>query len=425
MKNLVTHSISKARSVQKKRQLRQILLLCAVILLLIIAMVVIRVSIMKNAMDAMYPTDSAVAGTTAPSDLQTSAPASSDDSSDPSSAPATDTTASATDTSAPATDTTASGTSAGETGTAPSETPETTAASTGPAAILPETDVYIPVTSTLQTISHKARDSAYHTLQKDVQTLIDTQVGVRCGFYYINLQNNEEFGYNETAPFVVGAAINLPINTMLYDQVREGTLALTEIMSFTGADKVDGSGNLQNEAAGTQHYIRELSQLSIIQSDNTAAEMLLRRMDGIDSVNDSLKLISDFVDFRTPVTYTDFDHVQRSGKNRSCALDQAKYAAYFYKEYMSYPTVYQSLFNDLAHASSDWGVGSSLPSDVLVCHKTGSNVTFSSETDTALIFADEPYVLSVTVECADAVTAKDLQKQLGDLVYAYLHGCYS
>lgn len=423
MKNPVTFSISEARKVQKTRQIRQIILLCAVILLLLGALLVIRVLTMKQEADKLFPSESVTAAAAA-STLTPTPYVTAEESSEVTSASET----AVSETTLPATVSetapgeNAAGTDASSAAVTPTAAPPQSTAAPTPA---PETDVFIPDTHALQTTTHKVRDSAYHELQKKVQAMIDSQTAARCGIYYINLKNGEEFGYNDMDPFVVGGAVNLPINVFLYDQIKTGGISLSDILTYESADTVSGTGTIQNTVIGSQHYIRELSGLSITAGDNTATAMLLRRLGGIDIVNNSMKLISDVVDYRTAMTYTDFASVQQSGMNRTSTQDLAKYMESFYKKYLAAPSDYQPLFNDLAHTASDWGVASNLPSDILVCHKTGSNSAYHAETDVALIFAEEPYVLCVSVECADPAAAKQLQQQLGDLVYAYLHGCYS
>ncbi len=426
MKNPVTFSISEARTVQKKRQIRHIIILSSVILLLLGAILVIRVSTMKQEADILFPTS------------------------------VSETTALSSGTDASAAGVTGEETTAGTETTLPSETTAESSAETDPGLTepdssaggeptsagtdvtdasaaqpsaaptpIPEADVFIPDTVYLQTVTHKVRDSAFHELQKSVQALIDEQTGVRCGFYYINLKNGEEFGYNDMSPYVIGSAVNLPVNIMLYEQARLGNLSFSDVLTYESGDAIGGTGTIQNSAIGSQHIIRELSNLSITISDNAATAMLIRKLGGIDAINDSMKLISDVVDFRTNTTYEDYSGTQQSGMNRTSPQDLAKYMEYFYQMYLAYPESYQTLFNDLAHTESERGVAAGLPSEALVCHKAGSNSFFRSETDVSLIFAEEPFVICVTAEAADAAAAKDIQKKLGELVYEYLHGCYS
>src|ERR1035437_3554172 len=65
MKNPVTFSISEARKVQKKRQFRQIVLLCAIILLFAGTLLVVQVLTMKQKADQLFPSESASEETSA------------------------------------------------------------------------------------------------------------------------------------------------------------------------------------------------------------------------------------------------------------------------------------------------------------------------------------------------------------------------
>ena len=186
MKNPVTHSVYEARHVQKKHQIRTILILCAVIAVLLGALLVIRVLTMKKEIDEIFPSDAAASG--AMSEMTGS------------SEPSIEETSAAEETSADAT-------APGETGASDTASPS-----------LPEEEnVFIPDSPALQTVSHTDRDSAFHELQKNIQNLIDGQPGVRCGFHYINLTNGEEFGYNDMDPFTAAGAFNVAVNACLYD----------------------------------------------------------------------------------------------------------------------------------------------------------------------------------------------------------------
>jgi cytoskeletal protein RodZ len=57
MKNPVTYSISKARSVQKRRQIRYIIIMCSAIVLIVVSLIIVRVSVMKQEADALFPTE--------------------------------------------------------------------------------------------------------------------------------------------------------------------------------------------------------------------------------------------------------------------------------------------------------------------------------------------------------------------------------
>ena len=416
MKNPVTFSVYEARSVQKKRQIRQIILLCGVVLVLLGGIFFLYVLMQKDKIDKAFPT-----GVTAAATSGTSLPGT-----DPSPTPTLAVIAETDGTSETiaATETTGESTSE-ETTQPPDATGESSDSSTettvAPIAV-PAIEFLIPENDALQTVSHKVRDAAFHKLQQKIQEYIDEQRDARIGFYYLNLQGGEAFGYNDMEPFVPAGAFSIPINLCLYETYTQGSALPTEIMTYTSADNAPGDSTIPSVKS---YDLRTLCYLSMVEKDNTAIQMLLRRLGGIDLINSRLQTISNIIDYRTAVTYADYKGQMFSGRNRSSAQDMAKYMEAFYLAYMTDSVAYQPMFNDLCLSPDQWGVGSSFPSDVLVCHRTGSDAGLGCETDVALVFAQEPFILSVSAECADQDRAREIQSELGSMVYEYLLSCYS
>lgn len=411
MKNPVTFSVYEARAVQKKRQIRQIILLSAVILVLFAGIFFIYVLMMKDKIDQTFGTES-VQNTTAfvPFTSETTMPETlAVVSTDP---------AEMTDTTASSEATTSADQSSGD-ASDPSGSEETTE-SVMPESV-PAVDLFIPQSTALQSLSHKERDAAYHKLQQFIQERIDELADARISFSYRNLERNESFGYNDMEPFVPAGAFALPVNLCLYQMFAEGVSDPTELLPYESSDGTFDDSTIPKVAP---YDLRTLSYLSLAKNDPIALNMLIRHQGGIDVLNDSLKTITDIVDFRTVFTYTDYAGKAMSGKNRTSAADLSGFMEEFYYSYMTAPDVFQPMFNDLAQSSSDWGVGVSYPTDVLLCHQTGSTAEYHCQTDVALVFAQEPFILAVSVECEDTDRAKRIQDELGALVYEYISSCY-
>lgn len=419
MKNPKSLYVSSVRKVMKFRQIRNIVILSLAILLTLAALLVIYVAIMKEKIDEAFPSGSSDSIITQSGSVNpetsgsTITPTETTLSSDTSS-PEETTTPTGSDSTSETSDGTSDGTS--------SDTSETE--SLLPSEPPPEVDVFINAGTLLQTVTHEERDIAYKQLKQDVKKYITEAVGTRIGFYYINLKNNEEFGINDLSPYIVGSSINLPINLILYDTAKSQSLSFREVMAYKEADKTDGTGTIKDREYGAQFYIRELSRLSITEGDNVATAMLLRRLGGIEAVNEEFMKISGIVDFVKIHKYTDYSGIELSGSYRSGVQDLARYAEALYYRYMVYPEDYQLLINDLAHTTSDWGVAAQFPEGTQVFHKTGSNVKYNSETDVALIICEEPIVICISVEAATSEQAKEIQSALGKLVQAYISSCY-
>jgi len=416
MKNPVTFSVYEARSVQKKRQVRQIILLCGVVLLLLGGIFFVYVIMQKDQIDKAFPTGVTSASFAESMETLPSL----------SPTPPVDTTVGTVGTSETTAATEATESSSADETTQPADASGTTEGTsdetTVTPVVVPAVDFYIPESTALQTVSHKVRDASFHKLQQEIQKYIDSQIDARIGFYYLNLEGGEAFGHNDMEPFTPAGAFSIPINLCLYEMYAQETASPVEMMTYTSEDVAPGDSTIPSVKT---YDLRTLAYLSMVEKDNTAIQMLLRRQGGIDPVNARLQTISNIVDYRTPVTYADYAGKMFSGRNRSSAQDMAKYMEAFYLRYMTDSLTYQALFNDLCLSSDSWGVGSSFPADVLVCHRTGSDASLGCETDVALVFAQEPFILSVNVECADQERARAIESTLGNMVYEYLLSCYA
>ena len=74
------------------------------------------------------------------------------------------------------------------------------------------------------------------------------------------------------------STIKLPLLVEIYAEASEGKLKLDEELIMREADMVSGSGVLRELTAGTRLKLRDIANLMIVVSDNTATNMLMERV---------------------------------------------------------------------------------------------------------------------------------------------------
>lgn len=94
-----------------------------------------------------------------------------------------------------------------------------------------------------------------------------------------------EVGYNAADLFPTASVIKVPIMVEVFRQVEEGSLTLDETLPVRAEDLSGGSGVVQFLHLGLPLSVRDAVELMIIISDNTATNLLLRRIGGSDAVN--------------------------------------------------------------------------------------------------------------------------------------------
>jgi beta-lactamase class A len=116
--------------------------------------------------------------------------------------------------------------------------------------------------------------SLFQTLS---QKLDDWKSGVTgtWGVWIEDLQTGNRWTWNESKLFYAASIIKVPIMIAVYRQADRGALHLSQEVMIRKEDQVGGSGVLQLLTPGTRFTVKDLVTLMIIQSDNTATNLLI------------------------------------------------------------------------------------------------------------------------------------------------------
>lgn len=129
-----------------------------------------------------------------------------------------------------------------------------------------------------------ARAQLAAKLQTALDRLAADAVGV-VGVGVVDLTTRERWGVNETLVFAQGSAIKIPLVVELFRRADAKELALTDRRTLTAADRTGGSSLLQYFSDGGSAFsLHDLAVPTIVQSDNTATNMLIDAV-GMDHVN--------------------------------------------------------------------------------------------------------------------------------------------
>lgn len=135
-----------------------------------------------------------------------------------------------------------------------------------------------------------ARAQLAAKLQTALDRLAADAVGV-VGIGVVDLTTRERWGVNETLVFAQGSAIKIPLVVELFRRADAKELALTDRRTLTAADRTGGSSLLQYFSDGGSAFsLHDLAVPTIVQSDNTATNMLIDAV-GMDHVNRTMAAI--------------------------------------------------------------------------------------------------------------------------------------
>ncbi len=129
--------------------------------------------------------------------------------------------------------------------------------------------------------------AAVDTLETAIAA-IAADVPGRLGVTVRFLQEGIEVGYAADDLFPSASVIKIPIMVEVYRQADVGTLRLDELLPVLKEEMTDGSGLLQYLHVGLPLTVADALELMIAISDNTATNLLVRRV-GADAVNTTMR----------------------------------------------------------------------------------------------------------------------------------------
>jgi beta-lactamase class A len=98
--------------------------------------------------------------------------------------------------------------------------------------------------------------------------------------YAKNLETGQSYSLAGDTPVRTASTIKLAIMTECFAEAADGKLDLNEPLKVTGEEKVSGSGILQDLSNGDQFPLRDMIDLMVVLSDNTATNLILSRIGG-------------------------------------------------------------------------------------------------------------------------------------------------
>lgn len=105
------------------------------------------------------------------------------------------------------------------------------------------------------------------------------------GVYVKHLTTGEEAGIRADDAFNAASVIKLPLLALAMQQVDAGTRSLATRLPITAERKRGGSGVLQHFDAGLQPTYRDVLAQMVMTSDNTATDLAIAQVGGVDRVN--------------------------------------------------------------------------------------------------------------------------------------------
>jgi beta-lactamase class A len=222
------------------------------------------------------------------------------------------------------------------------------------------------------------------------------------GFFVVRLDNSFSYGLNENDSYTAASLIKLPTVMALYKEAEAGNINLEDRHAIQWWEKVGGNGSLVSLPVGTTLSYRDIAEYMIIQSDNTAfniVENLLGERKIQEFINGAGMTRTSISDNLTSPADTANLLVKLVNKKILTDKDSSEILSY----------LKQTDF-------SSWLVAG-IPKEIEVAHKYGDEV--GTVNDAGIVYTKRPYVVIIMSREVNVDEANSVFPSLSKLVYDF------
>ena len=217
-------------------------------------------------------------------------------------------------------------------------------------------------------------------------------------FYYRPLDGGCAQMYNEMMPVIAASVIKIPIMVEAFRQFEAGELNPRQTYRIKAEDKMPSCGALNRMHDGLEVTMRDLVELMIVLSDNTATNILIDRL-GIDRVNATLEAEGLKV---TRLRRKLFDKagMEAGLSNHVCAREIGLLLERMYNGTLVSPEASAQMLEILRNQKLNGKMPFFLkPRGIACAHKTGEDDGITH--DVGVVYAKNPFVLCMLSEETD------------------------
>lgn len=193
--------------------------------------------------------------------------------------------------------------------------------------------------------------------------------------------------------------IKLFIMIAAYQQVKDGELSLSDDYTLTDSDKVGGTGKLREMADGTKISIKDLIGYMMEDSDNTAANIMIRKLGGMAAVNHQIDKMG-ATDTKLERMLMDTNALEDGKDNYTSAKDLGTALKKIYNHQMVSRKYDEEMLTILKQNENHTKLPHDLPAEATVYNKTGEFDDYGVENDAA-IFGNQKGAFVIVVMSQD------------------------
>ncbi len=211
----------------------------------------------------------------------------------------------------------------------------------------------------------------------------------KIGFYYKNLITGETWEWNASLPLLAASVIKIPVLTEAFFQFESGGAQKTEVFRIREEDKLPSCGALTYLHSGLEVTLEDLCTLMIILSDNTAANLLIKKF-AIGTINQRMRELGLSVTTVNRLLF-DAEEAAKGSENYISAAEIGFLLEQMYRGALVSPGASEQMLRILKNQRLNGKMPFLIPKKVTIAHKTGEDDGITH--DVGIVYAPQPFVV--------------------------------
>ena len=259
--------------------------------------------------------------------------------------------------------------------------------------------------------------SEMSALKKQLQGLMAAYPSIKPAIYVWEYENGKYININADVQYSAASIIKLPVLVRMFKSIEAKQMTIYDEMTLTDYYRASGSGGLQYAASGTKYSLDSLAKTMIQDSDNSATNMIMAKLGGMDDVNIGLR------DWGISKTFVRTWLPDLKGTNKTTALDMAKILYNLDNPGFLNINSREYIIDYMSHVKNNKLIAAGLGTGAMFVHKTGDIGSMLG--DAGIVYAPngKKYIIVILANRPyNAPQGKDFIVKASSLIYKSIVG---
>ena len=253
-------------------------------------------------------------------------------------------------------------------------------------------------------------------LRQELMNLAEMYPTVKPAVYVWDYETGNYVDINGSKDFATASIIKIPVLIDVFKTIEAGELSLEDKIPLTEYYRTEGSGSLQFKAANSLYTVDELARRMIVESDNSATNMLMAKVGSMTDVNQSIR------DWGLKNTYIQSWLPDLGGTNRTTAKEMATmlYNIDANDKLLSEESRIR-IFDYMGHVHNDRLIQAGLGNGSVFLHKTGDIGTMLGDAGIVIAPDGKKYIVVILANRPhNSALGKDFIVKASEIIYNYM-----